>query len=210
MARADLRAADGRAPGHGRETRQVTFRYVQPWRLVHRRRRPSAQQGPGAGRAHGRAWPAAAAVRVTGGHQGGLAGCDVPLHDGEPWPGCAAAAPGSGPCTRCTATPGGRLVFHVFAALAELIRDSSWRGSRCPAPRPCSTARQWRCWPGLPRTGRPGRRGSRRPAPGVPCRRRPRSHVASDPRFYGWCGGRPRHSLICCWMTSGAGRASTV
>ena len=33
-----------------------------------------------------------------------------------------------------TTTPGGRLVFHVFAALAGLIRDSSWRGSRCPAP----------------------------------------------------------------------------
>src|SRR5437764_733520 len=36
--------------------------------------------------------------------------------------GCAAAAPGSGPCTRCTTTPGGRLVFHVFAALAEFVR----------------------------------------------------------------------------------------
>ena len=32
------------------------------------------------------------------------------------------AAPGSGPC-RCTTTPGGRLVFHVFAALAEFERD---------------------------------------------------------------------------------------
>ena len=44
------------------------------------------------------------------------------LQGGEPWPGCAAAAPGSGPCTRCTIIPGGRLVFHVFAALAEFIR----------------------------------------------------------------------------------------
>ena len=42
------------------------------------------------------------------------------------------------------------------------------------------------------------------------CRRRPRSHATSDARFSGWYGGRPRHSLICCWMTSGAGRASTV
>jgi len=40
--------------------------------------------------------------------------CDVPLQGGEPWPGCAAAAPGSGPCTRCATTPGGRLVFRVF------------------------------------------------------------------------------------------------
>jgi Resolvase, N terminal domain len=109
-----------------------------------------------------------------------------------------------------TTTPGGRQVFRVFGALAEFIRDSSWRGSRCPTPRPGSTARQWRCWPGLPRTRRPGPRGSRRPAPGAPCRRRPRSHPPSDPRFSGWYGGRPRHSLICCWMTSGAGRASTV
>ncbi|HMH38068.1 MAG TPA: hypothetical protein VK584_14155, partial [Streptosporangiaceae bacterium] len=44
------------------------------------------------------------------------------LQGGEPWPGCAAAAPGSGPCTRCTIIPGGRLVFHVFAALAGFIR----------------------------------------------------------------------------------------
>jgi hypothetical protein len=35
-------------------------------------------------------------------------------------------------------------------------------------------------------------------------------HVTSGPRFPGWYGGRPRRSLICCWMTSGAGRASTV
>ena len=43
-----------------------------------------------------------------------------------------------------------------------------------------------------------------------PCRRRPRSHATSDARFSGWYGGRPRRCLICCWMTSGAGRASTV
>ncbi len=109
-----------------------------------------------------------------------------------------------------TTTPGGRLVFHVFAALASSSGDSSWRGSRCSAPRPGSTARQRRCWPGLPRTGRPGPRRSRRPAPGARCRRRPRSHATSDARFPGWYGGRPRHSLICCWMTSGTGRASTV
>jgi Resolvase, N terminal domain len=109
-----------------------------------------------------------------------------------------------------TTTPGGRLVFHVFAALAKFIPDSSCRGPRCSTPRPGSTARQRRCWPGLPRTGRPGPRRSRRPAPGARCRRRPRSHATSDARFSGWYGGRPRHSLICCWMTSGAGRASTV
>jgi DNA-binding NarL/FixJ family response regulator len=45
---------------------------------------------------------------------------------------------------------------------------------------------------------------------GAGCRRRPRSHATSDPRLSGWYGGRPRRSLICCWMTSGAGRASTV
>ena len=56
--------------------------------------------------------------------------CDVPLQGGEPWPGCAAAAPGSGPCTRCTTTPGGRLVFHVFAALAEFIRELIVEGTR--------------------------------------------------------------------------------
>ena len=39
---------------------------------------------------------------------------------------------------------------------------------------------------------------------------RPRSHATSDARFSGLYGGRPRISLICCWMTSGAGRASTV
>ena len=88
--------------------------------------------------------------------------------------------------------------------------DSSWRGSRCPAPRPGSTARRRRCRPGLPRTGRPGPRRSRRSAPGARCRRRPRSHATSDARFPGWYGGRPRHFRICCWMTSGAGRASTV
>ena len=93
--------------------------------------------------------------------------CDVPLQGGDPWPGCAVAAPGSGPCTRCTTIPGGRLVFDVCAALAELIRDSSGRGARCPAQRPGSTARQRRCRPGLPRTGRPGPRRSRRPARGA-------------------------------------------
>ena len=52
------------------------------------------------------------------------------LQGGEPWPGCAAAAPGSGPCTRCTIIPGGRLVFHVFAALAEFIRELIVEGTR--------------------------------------------------------------------------------
>jgi hypothetical protein len=73
------------------------------------------------------------------------------------------------PGTGRTATPGGRLVFHVLAALAELIRDSSRRGSRCPAPRPCSTARQWRCRPGFaahpaPRSADLGQRRVRRAA----------------------------------------------
>jgi RNA polymerase sigma-70 factor, ECF subfamily len=48
-----------------------------------------------------------------------------------------------------------------------------------------------------------GQRGAR-------CRPGPRAQATSDPRFSGWYGGRPRRSLICCWMTSGAGRASTV
>ena len=113
------------------------------------------------------------------------------------------------PGTGRTATPGGRLVFGVLAALAELIRDSSRRGSRRPAPRPCSTAGQWRCWAGF--AAHPAPRSARsRPAPGAPCRRRSRSHLASGPRLPGWYGGRPRHCLICCWMTCGAGRASTV
>jgi hypothetical protein len=45
---------------------------------------------------------------------------------------------------------------------------------------------------------------------GCAVRPKTRSHVTSDARLAGWYGGRPRHSLICCWMTSGAGRASTV
>ena len=64
--------------------------------------------------------------------------------------------------------------------------------------------------------GRPGLAARRTPrsaqisAAGARCHRRPRSHATSEPRFSGLYGGRPRHSLICCWMTSGAGRASTV
>ena len=48
--------------------------------------------------------------------------------------------------------------------LAELIRDPSWRGSRCSTPRPGSTARQWRCWPGCAahRTPRPADLGGKR------------------------------------------------
>jgi hypothetical protein len=123
-----------------------------------------------------------------------------------------AAAPGSDPCTRCWTPPPRAAGWSSTSSRPwpSSSGDSSWRGSRCSTPRPGSTARQRRCWPGLPRTGRPGPRKSRRPVPGAPCRRRPRSHATSDPRFSGWYGGRPRHSLICCWMTSGAGRASTV
>jgi hypothetical protein len=73
-----------------------------------------------------------------------------------------------------------------------------------------STVGQWRCWLAVPRTGRPGLRRSRRKAPGARRRPRRRSQATSDPGFSGWYGGRPRHCLICCWMTSGAGRASTV
>jgi hypothetical protein len=115
-------------------------------------------------------------------------------------------------CTRCW-TPPPRAAGWFSASSRpwpSSSGDSSWRGSRCSTPRPGSTARQRRCWPGLPRTGRPGPRRSRRPAPGAPCRRRPRSHATSDARVSGVYGGRPRHCLICCWMTSGAGRASTV
>jgi hypothetical protein len=127
-------------------TRQVTCRCVRPWR------------------------PAAAAVRVTGGHQAAAwlgvtyRGKVVSRGRAAP-PRHRVPVPGTGR----TATPGGRLVFHVLAALAELIRDSSRRGSRCPAPRPCSTAGQWRCWPGFaahpaPRSADLGQRRVRRAA----------------------------------------------
>jgi Resolvase, N terminal domain len=126
--------------------------------------------------------------------------------------GLRAAAPGSGPCTRRWTPPPRAAGWSSTSSRTwpSSSGDSSWRGSRCSAPRPGSTARQRRCWPGLPRTGRPGPRRSRRPAPGARCGRRPRAHATSDARLSGWYGGRPRHSLICCWMTSGAGRASTV
>jgi hypothetical protein len=173
---------------------------------------PSAQRGPGAGRAPGRVRSAAAAVRVTGGHQGGdggLAGRDVPLQGGEPWPGCAAAAPGSGPCARRTTTPGGRLVFHGCAALAEFIGGLIVEGfalsGAATGQHGQAALLAWLCR--APDAQVRGDLGGRR---GARCRRGPRSHPTSGPWFPGWYGGRPRHCLICCWMTSGAGRASTV
>ena len=109
-----------------------------------------------------------------------------------------------------TTTPGGRLVFHVCAALAELIRGLIVEGFALPGAATgqhgqAAALLAWLCRaPDAPARADPG--GQRR----VRCRRRGRSHAMSDPRFSGWYGGRPRHSLICCWMTSGAGRASTV
>jgi len=211
--RTDLSAADGRAPGHRQERgRSVADTYdLGGWFTAAGGRRPSEGRVPdvrpeGSGQRLRRSGSLEAIRAATAARLGVTYRCNVASR--------GRAAPLRHrvlvPVRGCTTTPGGRLVFRVFAALAELIRDSSWRGSRCPVPRPGSTARQWRCWPGLPRTGRPSPRRSRRPAPGAPCRRRPRSHATSDPRFSGRYGGRPRHSLICCWMTSGAGRASTV
>ena len=47
------------------------------------------------------------------------------------WPGCAAAAPVPSLHEALdTTTPGGRLVFHVFAALAEFIRELIVEGTR--------------------------------------------------------------------------------
>ena len=47
-------------------------------------------------------------LRVIAAVCGGLADLGEPVvGDGPSWPGCAAAAPGSGPCARCTTTPGG-------------------------------------------------------------------------------------------------------
>ena len=60
-------------------------------------------------------------LRVIAAVCGGLADLGDPVvGDGPSWPGCAAAAPGSGPCMRCTTTPAGRLVFHVFAWITSL------------------------------------------------------------------------------------------
>ena len=209
MARTDLSAADGRAPGHRQERgRSLADTYnLGGWFTA----APRPSEGPvpdmrpeGSGQRPRRPGSLEATRAATAAWQ-----CDVPLQGGEPWPGCAAAAPGSVPCTRCTTTPGGRLVFHVFAALAELIRDPSWRvravRRRDRAARPAVALLAWLC-------RAPDAQAAQIPADsaGALCRRRPRSHATSDPRFSGWYGGRPRRSLICCWMTSGAGRASTV
>ena len=45
-----------------------------------------------------------------------------------------------------TTTPGGRLVFHVFAALAEFIRGLIVEGFALSGAATGSTARQRRCW----------------------------------------------------------------
>ena len=113
------------------------------------------------------------------------------------------------PGTGRTATPGGRLVFHVLAALAELIRGLIAEGFALSGAATVQHGQAVALLAWLCRAPGAQVRGSR-PAPGAPCRRRPRSHLASDPRLPGWYGGRPRHCLICCWMTCGAGRASTV
>ena len=63
-------------------------------------------------------------------------------------------------------------------------------------------------WLAAHRTPRPAQLSAASAGCAVP--RRPRSHTPSDARFPGRYGGRPAHCLICCWMTSGAGRASTV
>jgi hypothetical protein len=107
-ARTDLSAADSRAPGHRQERgrSRADTHNLGGWFTAAAAAGPAR---PGAGRAPGRARSAAAAVRVTGGHHGGdggLAGRDVPLQRGEPRPGCAAAAPGSGPCTGVHHQPG--------------------------------------------------------------------------------------------------------
>ena len=109
-----------------------------------------------------------------------------------------------------TATPGGRLVFHVFAALAEficglIVAGFALSGAATGQHRPAAALLARLAAHRTPRSAQ-----SRRPAPGARCRRRPRAHPPSDARFPGRYGGRPAHSLICCWMTSGADRASTV
>ena len=55
-------------------------------------------------------------------------------------------------------------------------------------------------------------RSAQIPAASAGCAAPPKTAISrnSDPRFPGCYRGRPRNSLICRWMTSGAGRASTV
>jgi len=133
-------------------------------RLVHRRRRGSARREPGAGRASGR-------VRSAPRRSGSLE--------------AIRAATAAWLCVtyRCKVVsrgwlrrrgtgfrslyevhhhPGGRLVFHGCAALAELIRDSSWRVRAVRhhdrAARPGSGAAGLT----VPRTAGPGPRRSRR------------------------------------------------
>ena len=106
--------------------------------------------------------------------------------------------------------PGGRLVFDVFAALAGLIRGLIAEGFALSgaAAGQHGQAAALLAWLAAHRTPR----SAQIPAASAGCAvaPRPRSHPTSDPRVSGWYGGRPRRSLICCWMTTGAGRASTV
>jgi len=109
-----------------------------------------------------------------------------------------------------TTTPGGRLVFPVFAAPAEFVRGLivegfALSGAATGQHGQAAALLAWLAAHRTPRSARISAAGA-----GARCRRRPRSHATSDARLSGWYGGRPRHSLICCWMTSGAGRASTV
>jgi hypothetical protein len=169
-ARTDLSAADGRAPGRRQERgRSLAGTYnLGGWFTAAGGRRPSEGPVPdvrpeGSGQRPRR--PGGQAIRAA---TAAWLGVTNPLQGGEPWPGCAAAAPGSGPCTRCTTTPGGRLAVRVFAALAEFIRGTHRGGVRAVrrrdrAARPGSGAAGL----AVPRTGRPGPRRSRRPARGA-------------------------------------------
>jgi hypothetical protein len=148
---ADLSAADGRAPGRRQERgRSLADTYnFGGWFTAAGGRWPSEGPVPdvrpeGSGQRPRRSG-SLEAIRAA------MAAwlCDVPLQGGEPWPGCAAAAPGSGPCTRCTTIPGRPAGLRRLRGPGRVDPGTHRGGFRAVRPpRPGSMARRWRCWPG--------------------------------------------------------------
>ena len=121
-----------------------------------------------------------------------------------------------------TSTPGGRLVFHVFGALAEferdLIRERTWQGSpppvlaagaavgrasgrrrSCRRPRPCTAAAST-TWPPSP-----GSWGSAEPRCTAVCRRRRSVREGAQQMVWaGGCGQR-RSAQVVAWQTAPLG-----
>ncbi|MFF7616353.1 recombinase family protein [Streptomyces lavendulae] len=100
-----------------------------------------------------------------------------------------------------TTTPGGRLVFHVFAALAEFIREPIASGTRegldtATRPRPCRRPTRRRHPRDHPRR--------QRPAPPSPRARSPRSSSFNSPG-----GGMAASSAARRPLTRGLGFAVT-